>query len=157
MARLLIIDDDVLLTNLLVEHFTSEGFIVSAAGTAGEGIERVLDNPPDLILLDLMLPDATGYQTCGKLREMPETRTVPIILMTYAARLPVQQALGRLMGANTCLVKPLNLIETSDHVHKLLRLDLLATEPSETQELPSGPSRLVFVSVSAALFDDSAR
>jgi DNA-binding response OmpR family regulator len=169
MARILVIDDDVLLSQLLKEHLTQEGFEVTSASLAAEGLEKALTNPPDLIMLDVMLPDATGYQTCGTLRKNPQTHFVPIIMMSSAARHPGQQSLGRLMGANDYMLKPLDLTETGDRVHSLIG-DIppvrktppppapprtVAPAPQNAQQaMGYVTSRLILEPPSARLFDD---
>jgi DNA-binding response OmpR family regulator len=132
MARILIIDDDVSLTNLLKEHFIREGYEVLSAGYAAEGLQLAQQYAPDLIMLDLMLPDSTGFQACGKLRQNWKTHAIPIILMSSSARLPSQHAIAKLMGANATMVKPLNLIETGDFVHSLLERPIAFTKPRIT-------------------------
>ena len=166
MARVLVIDDDVLLSRLLTEYLTHEGFEVTSASLATEGLEKALKDPPDLIMLDVMLPDATGFQTCGTLRKNPQTHFVPVIMMSSAARLPSQQSLGRLMGANDYVLKPLDLIATGDRVHSLL-----GEMPPVRQKAPpppvkpvienrrqtvgyAGPLKLVLEPPSAKLFED---
>ena len=120
MVRILVIDDDVVLCRLLREHFSEEGLEVTVASLSQEGLKMATQSPPDLILLDIMLPDETGYQTCGKLRRHLQTRGTPIIMMSHAGALPNQRALGQLMGANDFLPKPLNIIDLGDKVHELL-------------------------------------
>jgi DNA-binding response OmpR family regulator len=137
MPHLLIIDDDVMLLKLLKDHFTEEGYEVTTAAFAQEGLQKALDRRPDLVLLDLMLPDGTGYQTCIRLRRNLETHSTPIIMMSSVARLPSQHAIGRLMGANAYMVKPLNLIETGDCVRALLNCTL------PVDQLPARPNHNV--------------
>jgi DNA-binding response OmpR family regulator len=114
-----------------------------------------------VILLDLVLPDATGYQMCGTLRQNPQTHSTPIIMMTSAARLPRQQAIGYLMGADACMVKPLNLIEVGDRLHALLGSTPRPREAPANFPVKSdpatGPSKLVFVSYFEALFDNPSK
>src|SRR5581483_4312436 len=100
MKRILIIDDDVVLSGLLKDHLSGQGFEVTSCARADEGFAKATTTEPHLIMLDLMLPDATGYQVCGKLRETPQTRAIPILMMSSSARHPNQQAIGRMMGAS---------------------------------------------------------
>lgn len=120
MARILLIDDDVAFTRALEEHLRHEGFDVSTAAFGADGVSMALNQPPDLTMVDLMLPDETGYQVCGKLRQSPATKSMPIIMMTGSTRLPSQQALSRLMGADDYLPKPFRFFDASDRVHRLL-------------------------------------
>jgi len=129
MARILIIDDDLMLTKLLNDHFTQMGHEVFSACFAAEGLQMVLQHQPDLIMLDLILPDSTGYQVCGKLRQNWRTHSIPIIMMSSMPRLPSQHAIERLMGASASMVKPLNLIETGDCVNTLLERPIPLAKP----------------------------
>src|SRR5579862_7594133 len=101
MARLLIIDDDTMITGLLHEHFSSEGYEVVVKHMAEEGFAQAQKTPPDLILLDVNLPDATGFQMVWRFRkECDVTKETPIILMSGAARHPSQRLIGKQMGAD---------------------------------------------------------
>jgi CheY-like chemotaxis protein len=71
-------------------------------------------------MLDVHLPDATGFQTCGRLREDPRTKAIPIIMMTGAARWPNQQAIGRQLGANEYLLKPFDVDRVTERVRSLI-------------------------------------
>jgi DNA-binding response OmpR family regulator len=138
MAHILIIDDDEILTDLLKDHLTQAGHEVTTAGLSEEGLRKAIEHQPDLIMLDLMLPDGTGYQTCGKLRQIWKTRSVPIIMMSSSARLASQHSIGRMMGVNAYMMKPLNLIETGDCVNALLNSTLPAERlpaPQNEQEV----------------------
>ena len=94
MARVLIIDDDELVRRLLEEHLSNEGYEIISASMAEDGYALAEESPPDLILLDVNLPDATGFQMCGRFRQNPMTESIPIIMMTDAARWPNQQQIG---------------------------------------------------------------
>lgn len=120
MANVLVIDDDFLVAHLLKDHLTNEGHKVTTVHMAEEGFATAVKSPPDLIMLDVNLPDATGFQMCGRLRENPVTRAIPIVMMTGAARFPNQQAIGRQMGANEYILKPFNVVEVGDKIKSLI-------------------------------------
>jgi CheY-like chemotaxis protein len=120
MPRVLVIDDDLMVAQLLREHLTNEGLAVETANHGEEGFSCAVANPPDLIMLDVNLPDATGFQMCGRFREHPTTRAIPIIMMTGAARFPNQQAIGRSLGANDYVLKPFDVVKVGEQVHKLI-------------------------------------
>lgn len=145
MARVLIIDDDPMVTRLLQEHLSNEGYEVMTMLEAEEGFAEALKTPPDLILLDVNMPDATGFQLCGRFRQHPLTRSIPIIMMTGTARWPNQQAIGLQMGANEYILKPFDVIQVGDRVHSLLGSKRpvqtppaapVPTEPIERVETP---------------------
>src|SRR5437870_1860980 len=111
MARILVIDDDLMVLRLLQEHLSKEGYEVRTVSQAEEGYAVAIKTPPDLILLDVNLPDATGFQMVGRFRKHPVTQAIPIIIMTGTARWPNQQAIGRRMGANDYILKPFDVIQ----------------------------------------------
>ena len=115
MGQVLIIDDDEHITRLLETHLTDEGHQVTVTHDGETGMSQAERMTPDLIMLDVFLPDATGYQMCNRLRKNPSTRTTPIIMMTGAARFPNQQMYGRQRGANESVervVEPRHLVPT---------------------------------------------
>ena len=158
MARLLIIDDDVPFSLFLQDQFTQAGFQVELAALAREGLDMAAAARPDLILLDLLLPDETGFQTCGKLRKNPRTHSVPVIMMSGALRLPGQHALARLMGANDVVSKPFEIAEILERIHVLLgtqhptravaaRPELGRPPQSQDSEVAEMSSRLIFMPI----------
>jgi four helix bundle protein len=118
--RVLVIDDDMMVAGLLKEHLTNEGYDVSAVHMAEEGFQVAVQTSPNLIMLDVMLPDATGFQMCSRLRAHPTTRSIPIIVMTGSARWPNQQYWGRRLGANEYILKPFNVIEVGERVRNFV-------------------------------------
>jgi len=132
MSRLLVIDDDPSVTRLLEEHLTNEGHEVTVAHFAEEGFKHATSTPPELIFLDVMLPDATGFQMVGRFRENPITRSIPIIMMTGSARFPNQQLIGKSMGANDYILKPFNVLELGDRVRHLIEI----SEQNASKEQP---------------------
>ncbi len=119
MAHLLMIEDDLHIAKALAECLETNGHRVRIAYTANDGAQMAMDHRPDLVLCDVMLPDATGFQTVAKLRQFPETSSTPIILMSGAATHPNQIRLGTMMGCNDYVVKPINLeilLQKIDHL-----------------------------------------
>jgi DNA-binding response OmpR family regulator len=117
MAKVLIIDDDVHITRLLQTHLSDEGFEVTVAHRGEDGLAKALEAAPDLIMLDVMLPDATGFQMCSRFRRTPATRSTPIIMMTGVAKYPNQQVYALERGANEYLLKPFRILEVGELVH----------------------------------------
>ncbi len=171
MARVLIIDDDLMVSQLLREHLSNEGYDVDAAFQAEEGFEKALKTPPDLILLDVNLPDATGFQMCGRFKEHALTTSIPIIMITGAARWPNQQAIGKQLGANEYILKPFDVIQLVDRIHSLMgakrpaRVKPTTVEPpamepaeppqEEQQAPPEPPVALSFVSPASVVVEAS--
>ena len=76
---ILIIDDDAVLRAIAMAKLAEEGFLVIEAEDSATGIQLVLDESPDLVLLDVVLPDTDGYQICQYLRSLPSAQHLPII------------------------------------------------------------------------------
>src|SRR5687768_1834730 len=121
MSTVLIIDDDEHVTRLLEMQLGDEGHQVIVAHDGEQGLAQAEKIKPDLIMLDVFLPDVTGYQMCNSLRKHPSTRTTPIIMMTGAARFPNQQMYGRQRGANEYIFKPFDIVEVGEIVHKYIQ------------------------------------
>ena len=116
--KILIIEDDPGIQLSLKDEFESEGFDVYGADNGLIGLEMIEQNPPDLIILDLMLPFLNGYQICRKLRQ--EGNDVPIIMLTVKDQ-EVYKVLGLELGADDYVTKPFSLRELLARVNALLR------------------------------------
>jgi len=116
--KILIIEDDPGIQLSLKDEFESEGFDVYSADDGLAGLEMIEQNPPDLIILDLMLPFQNGYEICKKLRQ--EGNNVPIIMLTVKDQ-EVDKVLGLELGADDYVTKPFSLRELLARVHALLR------------------------------------
>jgi len=136
MARILIIDDDLMVAQLLREHLCNEGYEVTTTSMAEDGYKSAVENPPDLIFLDVNLPDATGFQICGRFRMTPVTQSIPIIMMTGAARWPNQQEIGKRMGASEYILKPFNIIHVGERVDALMGSKRPARSMPEITPIP---------------------
>ena len=116
--KILIIEDDPGIQLSLKDEFESEGFNVYSADDGLAGLEMIERNPPDLIILDLMLPFQNGYQVCKKLRQ--EGNNVPIIMLTVKDQ-EIDKVLGLEFGADDYVTKPFSLRELLARVNALLR------------------------------------
>jgi DNA-binding response OmpR family regulator len=124
MANLLIIDDDVQMAQMLMTHFSQAGHSVTVVHKGQEGLDAAHKQTPDLILLDVILPDLTGYQLCSRFRQNPKTQTTPILMMTGFARNSNQQVFGFERGANEYILKPLDLVELGETVQRYLNAEV---------------------------------
>ena len=126
-ARILIIEDDEAILKFLRRGLAYEGYQVDTAidGQAGLGLAR--DNPPDLVVLDLMLPGIDGLEVCRRLRA---GGPVPILILTAKDSVN-DRVLGLDMGADDYMVKPFNLDELLARIRALLR----RAQPSRPQVL----------------------
>jgi two-component system phosphate regulon response regulator PhoB len=104
-ARILIIEDERALTKVLTYNLQREGYEVTVAHDGQEGLHKALAHPPDLIILDLMLPILDGLEVCRELRANDQTRTIPIVMLTAKAE-ETDQVVGFSLGADDYVTKP---------------------------------------------------
>lgn len=129
---LLSVDDERDVTDLVSYHLRRSGHTVITAASGREALERVHAQRPDLILLDLMLPDIDGFGVCEILRRQPETATIPIIILTAWATKDARH-LGLELGALDYLTKPFSPRELVERVHKMLALRTESSASSATR------------------------
>jgi CheY-like chemotaxis protein len=133
--RILVVDDHPEGVELVRAYLVQEGHHVRAALTGGHAIESALADPPDLILLDVMLPDLDGFEVCRRLRAAEVTRGVPIVMLT-ALRDAADRIQGLEAGADDFLSKPVEQAELRARVRGLLRAKALTDELiAQRQEL----------------------
>lgn len=145
---LLLIEDDVSLRTLLREELELDGYRVRVAGTAAEGMEKVLGESPDLVVSDLRLPDGDGLAVLRKLQA--EGRVVPFIIITAFGT--VDQAVDALQaGADDFLTKPLSTEHLRLKVKRLLAHAALSHELARYRSASGQPSNLGLVGESTAM------
>ena len=102
--RILVIEDDKFLRELIAQKLIKEGYETSEAVDGEEGIKKIKEEKPDLILLDLILPKVHGFEVLNKLKEDEETKDIPVIVLTNLEGIgDVEKAIE--LGATTYLVK----------------------------------------------------
>src|SRR5574338_760746 len=118
--RILVVDDEPDITALVAYHLARAGFRVSTANTGPDALKAAREERPDLVVLDLMLPGASGYDVLAELRAHEETRDVGVILLT-ARREEPDRIRGLTLGADDYLTKPFSPHELALRVNALLR------------------------------------
>ena len=126
-SRVLIVEDERDIRDLVVLHLQRDGYQVSTAGSGEEALLQVKQSPPDVVLLDLMLPGMSGLEVCRRLRQEQGTATLPILMLTAKAD-EVDRVVGLEMGADDYVVKPFSPKELVARVHALLRRSRPAPE-----------------------------
>ncbi len=116
--RILIIEDDATLLRGLSDNFRDEGFAVATATDGRDGLTKVLDDPPDVVLLDVMLPLLNGYDLCQRVRGAK--LDLPIIMLTAKGQ-EEEIVRGLELGADDYVTKPFGIRELKARVHRLLR------------------------------------
>ena len=117
----LIVDDNEQNLELLHAYLDELGGDVRVAHDGLQAIESVANKSPDIILLDIMMPNMSGFQVCEKLKKDPATRDIPIIMVTALNEVgDVERAIDS--GADDFLTKPVNKLELLTRVRSLLRV-----------------------------------
>lgn len=118
--RILLVEDEQDIQELLKFHLEHEGFAVTAVGTGEAALQAMSSESPDLILLDLMLPDISGTEICRRLKATPETDDIPIIMLT-AKDSEADIIAGLEMGAVDYVTKPFRPRVLVARIHAALR------------------------------------
>ncbi len=118
--RILVVDDEPDILQLVRLTLTQEGFAVETAATAAEGLEAIEKNPPDLVVLDLMLPDMSGTEVCRTLRARPETAHLPVLMLTARSE-ETDRVVGFELGADDYVTKPFSPRELVLRIRAVLR------------------------------------
>ena len=126
-SKILVVDDTEPNLRLLRALLTGAGYEVATAGCGVEGIEAAERENPDLILLDIMMPDITGFEVCQRLRAARHTREIPIVFLTALHEMEDHMRAVD-VGGDDVLTKPINKLELLLRVKSLLRIRALMTE-----------------------------
>lgn len=119
-GRILVIEDDQALANVVEYNLTQAGYEVRTARDGLAGLQAVRVNPPDLILLDVMLPGIDGLEVCRQLRSNPQTSRVLVLMLTAKSE-EADQVLGFGAGADDYVSKPFSVRIVLERVKALLR------------------------------------
>ncbi len=120
-GTILNVDDDELGRFALTHVLRGAGFQVREAATGNEAL-RLLADKPDLILLDVHLPDANGFDICRRLKEDPVTAAIPVIFLSAVAVQDADRIRGLSLGGDDYLIKPVEPAVVVAHVQALLRI-----------------------------------
>jgi two-component system phosphate regulon response regulator PhoB len=135
--RILVVDDEPDITALVAYHLAKAGYRVSTAANGPDALKAAREERPDIVILDVMLPGASGYDVLAELRRREETRDVGVILLT-ARREEPDRIRGLSLGADDYLTKPFSPAELALRVSALLRR-LAAPAVTSGSNLSAGP------------------
>jgi DNA-binding response OmpR family regulator len=119
--QLLMIEDDARLARMVADYLTQSGFGVSIAGDGQHGLAAVQAGAPDLVILDLMLPDMDGLEVCRRIRALPGALARTPVLMLTAKGDPMDRIIGLEIGADDYLPKPFEPRELLARIRAVLR------------------------------------
>lgn len=141
-AEVLVIEDDYLVARTIERSLTGEEFRVTLTSRGDKGIHIARQSPPDIVILDIIMPDMDGYQVCRAMRSDPILSEIPILFLTAKVK-PQDRIAGFKVGADDYLCKPFNVDELILRVRAILRrtrideqIPLLAEESSTSDENP---------------------
>ena len=139
MTALLMIEDDDRLAGMVADYLSSSGYAVSHAPDAQSGLAQLVHTPPELVILDLMLPDMDGLQVCQRIRALPGAAGQVPVLMLTAKGDPMDRIIGLEMGADDYLPKPFEPRELLARIRAILRRKGhgLAMAPSQLMQFGS--------------------
>jgi DNA-binding response OmpR family regulator len=137
--RILVVDDEPPIRDILKFQLENAGFLVSCAEDGEQGLRMAEADPPDIVLLDLMIPHMDGYEVCRRLKSMYGTRHIPVIILTARGELD-EKLRGLENGANDYVTKPFSMPELLMRVRNVLNWSQSQREANPLTGLPGNVS-----------------
>jgi putative two-component system response regulator len=131
---ILVADDNEANRDLLSDLLSPEGYQVVCAADGQQALERMTSDPVDVALLDVVMPFRTGFEVCQAMKSKPETRLIPVVLLT-SLNSDADRIHGLMCGADDFLSKPVNKHELLARVHSLLRLKHFTDELDNAEDV----------------------
>lgn len=122
MAKILVVDDDAVIQQLIEVNLELEGYEVDKASNGQEALDKVAQDAPDLILLDVMMPRMNGRDVCRMLKSDPKTKGIPVIFLSARAQ-DMDVEAGLELGADAYVTKPFDPGMLLDTISELLNKD----------------------------------
>ena len=133
-GKILVVDDDPNLLRLVCLNLIQAGFAISTATNGIDAIKKAQLAPPDLILLDVLMPGLDGFAVCETLRESPATASIPILMLT-GLHSHISRLTGMAYGATDYLLKPF------DPEQLVSKVETLLYQPGVFQKAPGEPGK----------------
>ncbi|HHY03923.1 MAG TPA: response regulator transcription factor [Thermoanaerobacterales bacterium] len=130
--KILVVDDEIKLLALIKNYLEKEGFVVFAADGGQKALDIFEIQKPDLVVLDIMMPDVSGYDVCKKICAVSKT---PVIMLTAKAE-EIDKLLGLELGADDYITKPFSLRELTARIRAVLRRVNRQSEHNTESEIP---------------------
>jgi len=137
LGQILVVEDEPDVGELIRYNLAKEGYEVSRITTGGEALRQARENRPVLVLLDLMIPELNGWEVCRRLKQDPDTRTIPVIIVTARVE-EGDKVLGFEMGADDYVTKPFALRELIARIRAVIRRSTPAELADRTHHLKVG-------------------
>jgi diguanylate cyclase (GGDEF)-like protein len=136
---ILVVDDEVSVAHFVQDFLEENGFRVTVTHTGREGLKAAMDDPPDAILLDVDLPDLSGYDVCRQMREKTSLRTRPILMLTALSDQRHELA-GLKAGADDYLTKPINTARLLARLDAAIHRNIRELDANPLTHLPGNTS-----------------
>ena len=117
--KILIVEDEESLLKLESILLTSKGYDVRGVSNGREALEAIAEEKPDLVLLDIMLPEIDGFEVCQRIKDDEETRSIPVIMLT-AKKSREDMARGEKVGADWYITKPFKSVMVIETIQRFL-------------------------------------
>jgi two-component system, OmpR family, alkaline phosphatase synthesis response regulator PhoP len=118
-GKILVVDDEIYIVHILDFSLGMEGYEVVTALDGEQALAKVKTEEPDLVVLDIMMPKLDGYETCKILKSDPETKHIPVILLSAKGR-NVDQKMGFQVGADDYITKPFSPKKLVERINLIL-------------------------------------
>lgn len=154
-ANILVIEDDYIVARTIERSLRGDEYHVTLASRGEKGVVIARQNPPDLVILDIIMPDMDGYQVCRAMRSDPVLAETPILFLTAKVK-PQDKIAGFTAGADDYLCKPFNVDELILRVQAILRrTKLAASSPEELADARDrAPARGKAIPAHSLVIDD---
>ncbi len=136
MTRILVVDDEESIRELVKFNLEKAGYVVDSLENGQEALNLILANPPDLLVLDLMLPGLDGLEICRRLRQQEQTKLLPVIMLTARGE-EIDRVVGLELGADDYLTKPFSPRELVARVKSLLRRSQTVSQAASDTASPA--------------------
>jgi DNA-binding response OmpR family regulator len=117
--RILVADDEIYILHILEFSLNLEGYDVIRASSGAEALSKVVKERPDLVVLDILMPETDGYEVCRRIKSDERTRDIPVIFLS-AKDTPMDQEVGMRLGADAYITKPFSPQRLIDCIQSLL-------------------------------------
>ena len=136
-GRVLVIEDEQDVAELIRYNLAKEGYEVRVVANGVDGLKQARESRPDMILLDIMVPQLNGWEVCRRLKQEPDTREVPVIMVTGRVE-EGDKVLGFEMGADDYVTKPFSPRELLARIRAVIRRGKSAESPARRNHLKAG-------------------
>jgi DNA-binding response OmpR family regulator len=133
-AYILIIEDDEMVARTIERSLRGEDFKLATANNGEDGLKLANKRPPDLVILDIVMPGIDGYAVCRQIRANPQLKDVPILFLTAKIK-DEDRIAGFIAGADDFLTKPFNVVELILRVRAILRRTRRLIDPAQSNQL----------------------